>query len=195
MKKILLIIFTIILILSVNVLAVDIDIGCPAINRATSLTGVRTAINKGNPANAAGTITTVEVWAYIDMTLAEVAIFYRPNPGSYPDKFTTRDWEAIGTVYGGAKRTFTVDLDVQVGDYIGIKWQSGAIERDTSGGDGVWYESSDKIPCTNYEFNFGDNWAISLYGYSAVVGWDHKWNTKEISKWNTKEIVKWNGLE
>jgi len=137
----------------------------------------------------------VEIWAYTDMTLAEVATFYRPNPGPYPDKFTTRDYEAIGTVTAGSKQTFTVNLDVQVGDYIGIKWQTGAIERDVSGGDGLWHTDSDQIPCANYEFSLNASWIVSLYGYSAAVGWDHKWNTQTISKWNTKEIIKWNGLE
>jgi len=168
MKKILLTIFIIIFILSVNVLAVDIDIGYPAIDRESSLTGVRTAIMTGNPANATGTITTVEVWAAIDMTLAEVATFYRPNPGSYPNKLTTRDWEPIGTVTAGSKQTFTVSLDVQVGDYIGIKWQGGSIKRYITGGDGFWHDSSDQIPCTNHEFSFGVNWIASLYGYSAA---------------------------
>lgn len=171
--------------------AVDIDIGMPATDRGSSLTGLRTAINKGNPANAAGTITTVEVFAYTDMTLAEVATFFVVSG----NKLSTRDTEAIGTVTAGATRTFEVNLDVQVGDYIGIKWQSGAIERDVSGGEGVWYTASDQIPCTNYEFSLGVTWVASLYGYGAAVGWDHKWNTKTISKWNTKEIIKWNGLE
>ena len=191
MKKILLTIFTIILILSVNVLAVDIDIGMPAIDRAFYLAGPRTAVNKGNPANATGIITTVEVWAYADMTNCEVATFYEETT----NKLTTRDYEAIGTVTSGSKQTFTVSLNVQTGDYLGIFYQSGAIERDTSGGDGVWYDSADKIPCTNYEFSLGTVWVGSLYGYSAAEGWPHKWNTQTISKWNTQEFTKWNGLE
>lgn len=192
MKKILLIIALTLCIFQLVVLAVDIDIGYPAIDRDASLSGVRTAIMKGNPANGTGTITTVEVYAAVDMTLAEVATFFVVS-GNF---LTTRDWEAIGTVTAGAKRTFTVDLDVQVGDYIGIKWQSGSIERYVSGGDGFWYIGEDQIPCTNEEFSLGAAWIASLYGYSApAVGWDHKWNTKEISKWNTKEIIKWNDLE
>ena len=176
--------------MSINVLAVDIDIGYPAIDRAGSLAGMRTAIMKGNPANATGSITTVEVYAAVDMTEVEVATFLV----IYDNNLSTRDWEAIGTVTAGSKQTFAVNLDVQAGDYIGIKWQSGSIERYTTGGDGVWYAGSDQIPCTNYGFSLGSSWIASLYGYSVVV-WDHKWNTKTISKWNTKEIIKWNGLE
>ena len=190
MKKILLIIFTMILLLSVNVLAVDIDIGCPAIDRTSSLAG-KTLVNKGNPANASGTITNVDIFATPGYTLTncEVAIFYVVSGNN----LTTRDYEYIGDVVGGSKQTFAVNLDVQAGDYIGI-YANNYLRRDTSGGEGVWYANGDKIPCTNLEFSLGANWIMSLYGYSDV-GWAHKWNTQTISKWNTKEFSKWNGLE
>jgi len=97
----------------------------------------------------------------------------------------------------GAKRTFAVDLDVEVGDYLGIYYTDGSIERDTSGFAGMWYASTDQIPCTDFTFSTSSGSAISLYGtgMTVVVGWDHKWNTQAISKWNTKEFTKWNGLE
>ncbi|MBA7552390.1 hypothetical protein ES705_44951 [subsurface metagenome] len=139
---------------------IDIDIGYPAIDRESSLAGLRTAIMAGNPANAAGTITTVEVYAYSDMIDCEVATFFVVSG----NKLSTRDWEAIGTVTAGSKQRFTVNLDVQIGDYIGIKWQSGSIERYIVGGDGLWHTASDQIPCTNYEFSFGTAWIASLYG-------------------------------
>ncbi|RXG66767.1 hypothetical protein ES695_01440, partial [Candidatus Atribacteria bacterium 1244-E10-H5-B2] len=63
MKKILLIISTIILILSVNVLAVDIDIGMPAIDRSASITSGYTEVDKNNPANISGTVNKVEIFA------------------------------------------------------------------------------------------------------------------------------------
>jgi len=190
MKKILLIIFTIILILSVNVLAVVIDIGMPAINRANSFIGPRTAINKGNPANETGTITSVEIWATTDLTDCEVATFFVVSGNN----LSTRDHEAIGTVTAGSKQTFPVDLDVQAGDYLGIYYSGGEIERD-AGGDSVWIDSADRIPCVDYTFTLPPEGIISLYGTGATVGWDHKWNTQTISKWNTKEFTKWNGLE
>ena len=191
MKKILLTILTIITILSINVLAVDIDIGCPAIDRGSSL-GVRTMVNKGNPANADGIITNVEIYACSGYTLTncEVAIFYVVSGNN----LTTRDYEYIGNVVGGSKQTFAVNLDVHTGDYIGI-YADNYLERDTSGGDGLWYVSGDKIPCTNQAFDLNSAWVVSLYGYSAAEGWSHKWNTQSITKWNTKEFTKWNGLE
>ena len=120
----------------------------------------------------------------------EVATFYEGSA----NELTTRDYEAIGTVTSGSKQAFMVSLDVQTGDYLGIFYQGGSIEKETFGMEGVWHNSGDRIPCTNYEFALGDTWAVSLYGYGDVV-WPHEWNTKEISKWNTKEFTKWNGLE
>jgi len=191
MKKILLIILTIILILSVNVLAVDIDIGMPAINRG-STASTYTWVNIGNPANESGTITSIEMWASGTLTNCEVATFYVVSGNN----LSTRDHELIGNVTKGSKQTFSVDLDVQTGDYIGAYYTVGAIERDTAGFDGCWMKTGDNIPCSNLLFTNRADEAISLYGTGATaVGWDHKWNTQTITKWNTKEFTKWSGLE
>ncbi|MBA7510899.1 hypothetical protein ES705_02888 [subsurface metagenome] len=193
MKKILLIIFTIILILSINVLAVDIDIGMPAIGRSYYMGNNITLVIKDNPADATGKITTVEIWSYTDLANVEVATFYVVSGNN----LSTRDTEYIGTVTSGAKRTFSVDLDVQTGDYLGIYLVDGDyIEKDNVGYTGIWYKAGDQISCADTAFSFQTDSTISLYGTGATaVGWDHKWNTQIISKWNTKEIVKWNGLE
>ena len=192
MKKILLIILTIILILSVNVLAVDIDMGMPAINRSNVFGIDFTLINIEDIANESGTITSVEIWADSQIANCKVAIFYGSGA-----TLSTRDYEVIGTVAAGSKQTFTVDLDVEAGDIIGMFYTSGGVERDVSGFAGVYYVNSDQIPCTDYTFSLLAGNAISLKGIGAtvVVGWDHKWNTQTISKWNTKEFTKWNGLE
>ncbi len=191
MKKILLIVFTVILILSVNVLAVDIDIGMPAINRGSTSTSGSTYISIDNPANASGTITSIEIWSNTTLLSCEVATFFVVSGNN----LSTRDSEFIGSVTAGSKQTFEVDLEVQEGDFIGIRAGSGQVERDTTGYAGLWYKSGDYIPCTNVLFAIAADDAISLYGMGATVGWDHKWNTQTISKWNTKEFTKWNGLE
>ena len=191
MKKILLMIAITFCIFQLVVLATDIIIGWPAIGRGTSL-GAYTMIND-NPANESGVINNVEIWCSTSLVNCEVAIFTQGDA----NVFSTGDIEFIGAVASGAKRTFVVDLDVVAGDYIGMYFTSGNIERDSSGCDGMWYKTGDRIPCTDIAFtNFATS-AISLYGTgtTVVVGWDHKWNTKTISKWNTKEFTKWNGLE
>ena len=195
MKKILLIIFTIILILSVNVLAVDIDIGCPAIIRQYAYgDDIYTIINVGNPANETGKITSVEIYSATEIYLlgVTVATFYVVNG----NMLSTRDYEYIGDVTPGAKRIFAVDLDVQAGDYLGfVSSDSSNIQCDTSGGDNTWFKLGNFIPCSDTIFGVDTGWVISLYGTGATIGWPHKWNTQTISKWNTKEFTKWNDLE
>ena len=68
----------------------------------------------------------------------------------------------------GSKQTFAVSLNVQTGDYLGIFYQEGQLERDTSGGQGLWYIDGDQIPCNSYLFTLGTAWVGSLYGYSAA---------------------------
>jgi len=151
MKKILLIIFTIILILSVNVLAIDIDIGMPAINRGTTAS-TYTWVNIGNPANESGTITSIEIWAMDTLENCEVATFFVVSGNN----LSTRDHELIGNVTKGSKQTFSVDLDVQAGDYIGAYYT-------------CWMKTGDNIPCTNLTFSNRSGEAISLYGTGATL--------------------------
>ena len=190
MKKILLIVAIVFCIFQMVVLAVDIDIGSLAIDRGVTLASNYTMIEKNNPANASGIITSVEIWANATLINCEVATFYVVS-GNY---LSTRDYEYIGTVTAGAKRTFSVDLNAKAGDYIGIYYSEGSLDGD-SFGDGRWYYGSDVIPCSNQLFSSLSSKTMSIYGTGVIVGWAHKWNTKEISKWNTKEIMKWNGLE
>jgi len=192
MKKLLALLLTVLFLNILVVYAIDIDIGCPAIDRTNDLAPSRTAVNKGNPANASGKINRVEIFAAGDLTNCEVATFYVVSGNN----LTTRDTHYIGSVTSGSKQTFTVSLNVETGDYIGIYFSGGVSGIDThvSGGEGLWYTTGDHIPCSNYTFTLGATWLASLYGYS-VAGWSHKWNTQTISKWNTKEIMKWNDLE
>ena len=114
-----------------------------------------------NPANESGTITTVEIWPNITIYLCEVATFYVVSGNN----LSTRDTHAIGTVTAGSKQTFSdLSLDVQSGDYLGMYYSSGNMERDTSGFDGLWYLAGDNIPCTNAAFTVLTSNAMSLYG-------------------------------
>jgi hypothetical protein len=192
MKKILLIIAIALCIFQMVVLAVEIDIGSPAIDRDGKSTGGYTCILTDNPANLTGKITSIEVWANINLTDLGVATFYIVSGNT----LSTRDTAYIGEVIAGAKRTFTVDLDVEMGDYIGF-YTVGSLERSETGFAGYWYKIGNQIPCDNISFTpAGVAKTMSLYGTGAtVVGWEHKWNTLTISKWNTKEFTKWNDLE
>jgi len=136
-------------------------------NRSGIITGDRTIVNKGNPALYSGTLEQVGIWSYNTLYNVEIATFYKTSG----DKLSTRDYQSIGTVYGGSAREYTVNIDVQAGDYIGIYFTNfqRAIERDLSGYAGIWHQNGDRIPCTNLLFNFVAGDAISLGG--IVISW------------------------
>ena len=168
MKRLLLTIAITLLIFQMVVLAISINIGDAAIDRAGAFTNTknRTCINKGNPANASGTITSIEIWieAGDDITNCQVATFYE----GASNVLSTRDTEYIGTVTAGSKQTFEVNLDVEEGDYIGLYANITRISADTSGGQDIWSEIGDYIPCTDKTFTVWADDVMSLYGTGAT---------------------------
>ena len=164
MKKILLTVAIVFCIFQIVIAYSAIDIGSPAVNRGLIFNSGYTDVNKSNPANANGKITSVEIWANESLTGAEVATFYVVS-GNY---LSTRDSEYIGNVTAGSKQTFEVNLDVHAGDYLGIYWTGGKMEVDSSG-EGIWDIIGDQIPCTNYEFDLMTNYQMSLYGTGITV--------------------------
>jgi len=166
MKKILLIIAITLLIFQMVVLAVAIDIGSAAIERPFNTVNVlKTYVDKNNPANASGTITSIEIWASTNLANCEVATFYIVSGNN----LSTRDTHTIGSVTAGNKQTFSgLDITVQTGDYIGLKYTRGQLEK-TDSGDGYWYINSDEIPCTNVLFTSVADTTISLYGTGTTV--------------------------
>lgn len=155
------------LIFQMGVLAYSaIDIGMPCIDRDSDKAYDYTFVCKENPANASGKIRSVEIWANETMSNTQVATFYVVS-GNF---LSTRDTETIGTVTAGAKRTFSVDLTVVSGDFIGITYTGGRIEGDSYGSaPGVWSREGDYIPCTNQNFSLNDSTRISLYGTGETV--------------------------
>ncbi|MDD5086627.1 MAG: GLUG motif-containing protein, partial [Candidatus Nanoarchaeia archaeon] len=144
----------------------EIDVGNEAIDREWSDSSDVTIIDINNPANGTGKITSVEIWAGTQITGCQVATFYNVSE----NHFSTRDYETVnngngeGVVLAGSKQIFEVDLDVEEGDYIGVYWNEGTIDYDAwDGSDGIWYKSSDNIPCTNAEFTENLERTISLY--------------------------------
>lgn len=191
MKKILVLIL-IILLRSVSIFAQDIDVGSAAINRPLSTTnGARTYINRNNPANDSGTITEVKIYVHTALTNVYIGTFYVES-GNY---FTTRDYEYIGSLSLGL-HTKTVDINIESGDYIGISFDEGRIDKDNTGGNGYLQLTSNKIIVSNTEFTLYSGQIISLYGTgTAITGLPITFNGATISKWNTAEISKWNGVE
>lgn len=191
MKKVLLIGFVIFCIFQMIVMATAIDIGSAAIDRGSAgpFTDTRTYVDQNNPANASGTITSVEIFANAELSNCEVATFYVVSGNN----LSTRDTHTIGTVAAGSKQTFSgLNITVVAGDYIGICATAGEIDRVLSG-DGYWLSYYDKIPCVSDSFEDNADRTISLYGTGATPS-GITWNTVTISKWNTATISKWNGM-
>lgn len=142
----------------------EIDIGAAAINRGATA-GYYTLIATENPANDTGTIDSVGIYAYNNLSNCEVATFEEVDTNT----FTTRDSETLGTVTAptdDTPQTFSgLDMDVTAGDYLGMYYSSGEMEIDTSGS-GIWLvlDRADYIPCTSQEFYFLAGRTLSLYG-------------------------------
>lgn len=121
-----------------------------------------TFIDKNNPAQFDGIIEQVAIYAKADLSDVVIATFYEISI----DHFTTRDYEEIGAVVAGSRHEFEVNISVYEGDYIGMYFSSGQIERSTSGYDGFWAIAGDWIPCTNKWFSsFTEGDCISLGGF------------------------------
>lgn len=149
-----------------------VDIGAEAIDRGTLSIYEVTRILKDGQAIVAGTITSIDIWANTNVTGLIVGTFYTTNG----DTLKCRDSEAIpGTITAGSKVTKAVSIAVEIGDYIGIYWTGGYLERDSSGFAGFWEKNGKYIDPndeTNYTFYSGD--ALSIGGYIGVVGWTGK---------------------
>ena len=164
-----------------------IDIGSAATVRTANLTNNYTWVDKNNSANATGKITKLAFYTSAGLDGVEVATFYVVSGNN----LSTRDTQSIGKV-GGGYQEVAVDLDVNIGDWIGVTYTSGYL-RQTGAFGAYWYVAGDKIPCTNQVFTLGST-TFSLYGTGATLGWPHKWNGVTIGKLNGAVISKWNGV-
>lgn len=149
-----------------------IDVGPGASDRASQLVGTLTIVDLNNPANATGTITSVEIWMKTSAAGLgfRVGTFYLVSGTTYK----CRDSHTIGDVTAGSKQTFSgiSGFDVTTGDFIGCYYGgSGNIEEDSSGYLGVYYASGEYIDpddSTSYTLLAGD--AISIYGTGTEAG-------------------------
>ncbi|MBA7552307.1 hypothetical protein ES705_44865 [subsurface metagenome] len=149
--------------------ALDIDIGCPAIWREYLYSSnIYTIVNIGNPANEEGKIKSIEIFCSANRVLkgVTVATFYVVDG----NRLSTRDYEYIGDVEYGEKRIFAVDIDVVKGDYIGfVSSDSSYIFLDISGGENLWFKLGNFIPCINEVFGVDYGCVISLYGTGKTI--------------------------
>ena len=141
----------------------SIDIGSPAINRASYTFPGGTSVLVDNPANETGIISTIQVYAFADAGGLKTGTFYGSS-GSY----TCRSFAVLGTVAAGAVRTFTgLSISVTVGDLLGCYHSSGNLEMAKVGSAGAYNAAGDLFTGTHsYVFYSGDT--ISIYGSGAT---------------------------
>ena len=144
-----------------------IDVGGAAIDRGGNLNYNYTWVDATNPANDTGTLDTFEIFATVLQSLSGTVVGTFSGSGtSYDD----RDYESIGNVNGGSKQTFTgKNCDVVAGDYIGIYYSGGKIERDNSGGGGIYYVSGNKFGSGSATYTVAANYVMSLYATGATA--------------------------
>jgi hypothetical protein len=138
-----------------------IDIGAGAADYNIALIGGYTFIDLTNPANASGSIDTIEVWMNNVGTGVKVGTFYGSS-GTY----TLRDYENLGEVTYGSKQTFTgLSCEVQTNDLVGFSAASGPIEANTSGGSGIYWMPTNTFGAgeTTYT-NFNASRKLAVYG-------------------------------
>lgn len=106
-----------------------IDIGPGATNRGSEYPNERTYISLSNPSNGTGILDTMEVWLTNNASVCKVGTFYGSSTS-----YTPRDYESLGAIVAGAKRTLTgLNCSVLSSDYLGGFANSQGFERDTGG--------------------------------------------------------------
>ena len=167
-----------------------IDIGPGASDRGNSwdISGY-TIIDKTNPANDAGTLTSFELWYNSGGgNAANVKIGTFSGSGtSYDD----RDYETLGTVTAGSKQTFSgKDCDVTSGDFLGIYQSSAWMESEATGGSDCYYYLGDAFGGGAQTYTLVSSWIISIYG-TGVPGW---LNIGKVSGATATDLAKVNSV-
>jgi hypothetical protein len=142
----------------------SISIGSGAIDRVTQGTPY-TIIDKGNPANATGTLTSVSIYVNSNLGALSMATFYLVSGTNY----STRDYVDLGNTLTGLITFSPVSIDTTLGDYLGYTCTTGYVDRDTTGTNMCWYDDGDMIPCTNNTF-FVYDMTYSLSGTGTESG-------------------------
>jgi len=142
-----------------------IVMGADAIDRSTFGGAGYTFLNEENPANASGTIDTVEIYANSEMSGIKVGTFYGSGTS-----WTLRDYTTVGTAASGEKTTYTgLNIQVEEGDLIGIYYTGGLIEKDTSGALGLLTYSGDAFDGGTYTYTEDSDGAVSLYASGSTT--------------------------
>lgn len=156
----------------------SIDVGSEAIDRLVTSGSLYagnyiTQISYNNPANATGTLDTVEAWFGTATAGNSCKIGTFSDGGS--GTFTCNDAESIGEVIAGSKQTYSgLSIDINLGEYIGADARTAyalSLERDLSGYNGNYYEPGQYCdPSDSATFTLLSGDTLSLYGTGTESG-------------------------
>jgi len=143
-----------------------IDVGNQATNRNNNWgTANYTLLDLANPADGTGTITSIEIWAVVNLTGARIGVFYLSG-----GKYYCRGSATLGAVTAGSKQIFNAPADfpafpVEVGDVIGLLFTGGQIENSTTDPTDMAYYNGEVLdPGDNAIFTTYANHGMSVYG-------------------------------
>lgn len=171
-----------------------IDIGAEAKNRASQgSTSNKSRVARNNPANATGVLTSFEVWLSTAITDDSLRVGTFTQTAGEVTKYTYNDYELIGDCSSGSKQTFTgKNCSVLSGDYIGLYFNSGAVEMDTSGGDDMYEKESTNVFASQSEntYTVSSGRVFSLYATGVTVP-DAPTNVAATENDNSKVVITW----
>ena len=152
-------------------MALTVEIGAAIIDRGSQFLQTLldyVVIEQSSPATVAGTIYKAGVYMSSvgnPPSVLRFGTFYKTNGNS----FTYRDYSDLVSASVGYNE-YDVNLDVQIGDYIGI-WlnNNNGLELDTSGGIGYWYVESSVITIVAQACIYTANYIVSIGGEIGVA--------------------------
>jgi len=145
--------------------ATAISIGAAASDRDSVAAKNTTVLDIANPANADGTIDTIEIWCDSNLSGCKVGIFYLTGTLTYK----CRSAATIGSVTAGSKQTFSsLSLTCVTGDVLGIIFTNGDLDRADSGGSSA-YLSGDHCTVDDEGTYTAGSRIYSVHGKSTTV--------------------------
>lgn len=133
-------------------------VGSTPIERMSSHTPQYTTINRSNPATKSGVVRYIEIYVKSGtLQNVKVATFYKTGGSDPPSSgtYSTRGYYALPDISVGYHK-FLVNLDIEIGDFIGIYATGGTIASDygfVSTDQAIEVSTlGDYIPCTDETF-------------------------------------------
>ncbi len=158
-------------ILTNTVLATAIDVGHGAATGNGQMAALYTYIDKTNPADGDGVITSIQIQVANNTNNMRVGLFYLSSGTTY----VCRSSVSLGAVTAGGVRTFDISatpMTVVTGDLMGAyTTTSSTVYTNSTGGSGRLYVSGEYIdPGDSASYSSTANYWIALYGIGIVAG-------------------------